>query len=81
MLIKLLIITSQFFNVLAGGSEDEQLSSRAWRQRKEPGWRELCWLLDNASPLMYWRGSYATHCEACYWEERRRLEDRMKDYV
>lgn len=81
MITSLLILISQTFNVLLGGSEDEMLSSRAWRQRKEPGWRELCWVLDNASPLMYWRGSYASHCEACYWEERRRLLKRLDEYV
>jgi hypothetical protein len=40
----------------------------------------LCWVLDNCSPLMYWRGSYATHCEACYWEERGRLLKRLNEY-
>jgi hypothetical protein len=81
MIVNLLILVSQTANVLAAGDPDEMLSSRAWRQRKEPGWRELCWVLDNCSPLMYWRGSYATHCEACYWEERGRLLKRLDDYV
>lgn len=80
MITSLLILVSQTANVLLGGDPDEMLSSRAWRQRKEPGWKELCWVLDNCSPLMYWRGSYATHCEACYWEEKRRLEIRIKNY-
>ena len=81
MIVNLLILVSQTANVLLCGDPDEMLSARAWRQRKEPGWKELCWVLDNCSPLMFWRGGYATHCEACYWEERRRLEDRMKDYA
>ncbi len=80
MIVNLLILVSQTANVLLGGDSDEMLSARAWRLRKQPGWRELCWLLDNASPLMWWRGSYATHCEACYWEERRRLIERLADY-
>ena len=80
MILNLLIIGSQTANVLLGGDSDEMLSARCWRQRKEPFWRELCWLLDNASPLMWWRGSYANHCESCYWEERKRLVERLKVY-
>jgi hypothetical protein len=80
MIVNLLLLVSQTANVLAAGDPDEMLSSRAWRQRKQTGWRELCWVLDNASPLMFWRGSYATHCEACYWEERRRLIERLAEY-
>ena len=80
MITSLLILVSQTANVLCFGSEDEMLSSRAWRQRKQSGWRELCWVLDNCSPLMYWRGSYTTHCEACYWEERGRLLARLNEY-
>jgi hypothetical protein len=80
MIVNLLILVSQTANVLLCGDPDEMLSSRAWRQRKQMGWRELCWILDNASPLMYWRGSYTTHCEACYWEEKFRLDKRIEDY-
>jgi hypothetical protein len=81
VITSLLILVSQTANVLLGGDPDEQLSSRAWRQRKQSGWKELCWVLDNASPLMYWRGSYASHCEACYWEERGRLLKRLDEYA
>jgi len=81
MMVNLLILVSQTFNVLMGGDPDEMLSARCWRLRKQPGWRELCLYLDNASPLMWWRGSYATHCEACYWEEKLRLQKRLKDYA
>jgi len=81
MMVNLLILVSQTANVLAGGDPDEMLSARCWRLRKQPGWRELCLYLDNASPLMWWRGSYATHCEACYWEEKLRLQKRLKDYA
>lgn len=81
MITSLLILVSQTANVLLGGDPDEMLSARAWRQRKEPGWKELCWVLDNCSPLMYWRGSYASHREACYWEERGRLLKRLDEYV
>ena len=80
VIVNLLILVSQTANVLAGGSEDEMLSARCWRLRRQHGWRELCWLLDNCSPLMWWRGSYQTHCEACYWEERRRLIKRLDEY-
>ena len=80
-MVNLLILVSQTFNVLMGGDPDEMLSARCWRLRKQPGWRELCLYLDNASPLMWWRGSYATHCEACYWEEKLRLQKRLKDYA
>jgi hypothetical protein len=80
MIVNLLILVSQTANVIAGGDPDEMLSARCWRQRHQAGWRELCWLLDNCSPLMGWRGSYATHCEACYWEERKRLVERLKVY-
>jgi hypothetical protein len=80
VIVNLLILVSQTVNVMASGDPDEMLSSRCWRLRKQPGWRELCWMLDNASPLMLWRGSYTTHCEACYWEERRRLIERLAEY-
>ena len=80
MIVNLLILVSQTANVLASGDPDEMLSSRCWRLRKQPGWRKLCWMLDNASPLMWWRGSYASHCEACYLEERRRLIERLAEY-
>lgn len=81
MIVNLLILVSQTCNVLALGCPDEMLSARAWRQRKQPGWNLLCWYLDNASPLMFWKGSYATHCEACYYEERRRLQQRLDEYA
>jgi hypothetical protein len=81
MIVNLLILISQGANVvIPGGDVDEMLCARAWRLRKETGWRELCWFIDNASPLMYWKGSYATHCEACYWEEKFRLDRRVKLY-
>ena len=80
MVVNILILCSQFVNVLLSGDPDEMTSSRAWRLRDKPFWRELCWLLDNASPLMYWKGDYSTHCEACYWEEKNRLSKRLGDY-
>lgn len=80
IVVSLMILFSQFLNVLVGGGEDEMLCSQAWRKRRQPFWRELCWLIDNFSPLMYWKGSYATHCEACYWEEKLRLQRRLGDY-
>jgi hypothetical protein len=80
VIVNLMILMSQTVNVLFGGDPDEMLSARCWRLRCQAGWKEMCWVLDNASPLMWWKGSYATHCEACYWEERRRLKSRLKDY-
>jgi hypothetical protein len=80
MIVNLLILVSQTANVVLGGDPDEMTSSRAWRLRKQPGWRELCWMLDNASPLMGWRGIHSTHCEACYYAEKKRLEERLLVY-
>jgi hypothetical protein len=80
MIVNLLILTSQTANVIAGGDPDEMLSARCWRQRHQAGWRELCWFLDNVSPLAWWTGSYSSHCESCYWEERIRLKRRLKQY-
>lgn len=80
MIVNLLILCSQTCNVIVGGDPDEMLSARCWRLRHESGWKQLCWILDNCSPLMYWKGSYSTHCESCFWEELRRLEKRIKEY-
>lgn len=81
-IVSLLILVSQFANVLVGGSEDEMLCSRAWRLKDQSEyWKmvqvffdEYCW------PLSNWKGQYGSHCEACYWEEKKRLEKRIGDY-
>lgn len=80
MAVNVLILISQLANVLMGGDPDEMTSARAWRERHKPFWGMLCWYLDNASPLMWWRGNYSSHCEACYWAERQRVLQRVKDY-
>lgn len=81
LLVNLLILTSQLANVFAGGDPDEMLCSRAWRLRSNWFWGAVCWVFDNIPPLSLWKGDYLYHCEACYWEERKRLLERLDDYT
>ena len=82
MIVNLLILVSQTANVLMGGDPDEMLCSRAWRLRNSSDfWAEVVTFFDvYCWPLSEWKGSYASHCEACYFEELRRLEKRMGEF-
>ncbi len=80
IIVSLLILFSQFINVLACGSEDEMLSSRAWRLQADPVWGTVRLILDTAYPLSQWKGVYSSHCEACYQAEKKRLTERLRVY-
>ena len=81
-LINLAISVSQFANVLCAGDCDEMLCARAWRlQGQSQFWKDVVNFFDNYCwPLSSWKGNYSTHCEACYWEEKKRLVERLSDY-
>ena len=81
MIVNLLILVSQTANVALGGDPDEMLCSRAWRLKgTNQFWKDLVTFFDNYCwPLSKWTGIYSSHCEACYYEELRRLEKRMAD--
>ncbi len=80
IIVSLLILFSQFINVLACGSEDEMLSSRAWRLQADPVWGTVRLILDTAYPLSQWKGVYSSHCKACYQAEKKRLTERLRVY-
>ena len=69
-------------NVLLSGSPDEMLCARAWRLKdKSKKWKIVTYFFDYYCwPLSDWKGEYDTHCEACYWEEKNRLLERLEDY-
>lgn len=67
------ILVSQIVNTLVGGSPYEMLSARCWRLKNIKPWSYLCYFLDNwAWPLSNWRHPGMTHCESCYYDERKR---------
>lgn len=75
MITKLLILISQATHVLVTlgkGSEDEMLSSAAWRQRSDPSWERWRYIIDHWTPLGFWRDLDKTHCESCYEAEQRK---------
>ncbi len=72
MLVRLLILFSQFLNVLCWGDEDEMLCSRAWRLKDERYWREFVFAVDYYSPFRWWRFPGQTHCQSCYTAESKR---------
>jgi len=88
-LIKILIIISQFTNVIfsaftpdhSANDADEMLCSKAWRLQHKPFWNNVKIFFDEyAWPLSKWKGKYKTHCEACFFQEKERLQDRIKQY-
>jgi hypothetical protein len=88
-IISILIIISQFANVVISSftedasenDADEMLCSKAWRLQEKPFWNAVKVFFDQyAWPLSTWKGKYSTHCEACYYQEKLRLEDRLKQY-
>ena len=58
-----LVAIDQFANALSGGWADETLSSRLWRKRERPGWKQARAALD-----------FIDHCRASYESEVRRLQ-------
>lgn len=88
-LVNILIVISQFANVIVSSftedrsdnDADEMLCSKAWRLRDKPFWANIKVFFDEyAWPLTIWKGKYSTHCEACFFQEKERLEDRIKQY-
>lgn len=45
-----LVAIDQFVNAVLGGDPDETLSSRAAKRADQPGWKQLCWLLEKIDP-------------------------------
>jgi hypothetical protein len=88
-IVNILIVISQFTNVIVSSftkdrsdnDADEMLCSKAWRLQYDPFWGKIKIFFDEyAWPLSVWKGSYKTHCEACFFQEKQRLEDRVKQY-
>jgi hypothetical protein len=88
-LIAILIIISQLANVIISSftedasenDADEMLCSKAWRLQDKPFWNTVKVFFDEyAWPLSVWKGKYSTHCEACFYQEKSRIEDRLKQY-
>lgn len=58
----------QVGNAATGGDEDECISSRAWRYRASPGWRQIRGLVD-------WVAAQAgdhNHCQRAWEAERQK---------
>lgn len=67
------ILGSHIVNTLLGGYPYEMLSARCWRLRNYSPFKELRYFLDEwAWPLSKWRHPGMTHCESCYYDERKR---------
>jgi len=87
-LVNVLIIISQFANVVissftkerSDNDADEMLCAKCWRLRYKPFWSTLRVFFDEYSPLSEWKGKYDTHCQACYEQEKIRLQERIKQY-
>ena len=76
--VKTLTLFSQFLHVIltAGAAhEDEMLSSAAYRQKDKKYWKEIHWILDNFSPVMFWHDPGKGHCESCFDAEKLRVKD------
>lgn len=88
-IISILIIISQLANVAISSftedasenDADEMLCSKAWRLQEKPFWNTIKVFFDKyAWPLSIWKGKYSTHCEDCFYQEKNRLINRVKDY-
>lgn len=67
---QVLVALDQALNALAGGWADETFSSRCWRNRHTPGWKQARRVLDFVAALF---GDF-DHCKASYESEWRRLQ-------
>lgn len=88
-IISILIIISQTANVIVSSftedrsdnDADEMLCSKSWRLQHKPFWNNLRIFFDKyAWPISIWKGEYSSHCEACFFQEKSRLEDRINQY-
>lgn len=69
-LLNIAIAIDQLANALLAGAPDETLSSRAHRMRVK-GHRYWEWTAGAIDRLFFWQ---ASHCEAAYLSELRRLQ-------
>jgi len=81
MFVKIAILASQLINVVFfDGDEDEMLSSRCWRLKHDLWWLRVTIILDNLPILGSWKNKGMTHCESCYFSEKERIFQRIKDF-
>ncbi len=67
---QVLVALDQLVNALSGGWADETLSSRCWRNRDKPGWKQGRRILDFVAALLGDR----EHCKTSYASEWCRLQ-------
>lgn len=65
-----LVAVDQLANALLGGWADETLSSRLWRNRARPGWKQARAALDFVAACL----GDKNHCRASYESESGRLQ-------
>lgn len=65
-----MVAIDQLANALSGGWADETLSSRLWRKREHPGWKQARFCLD----FLAARLGDKDHCRASYESELKRLQ-------
>lgn len=63
---QVLIAVDQTANALLGGWADETLSSRLWRNRERPGWKQARLVLDAVAGAL----GDKDHCRESYISER-----------
>lgn len=67
---QVLVALDQALNALFGGWADETFSSRCWRNRHKPGWKQARRVLDFVAALF----GDVDHCKASYDSEWLRLQ-------
>lgn len=65
-----MVAIDQLANALSGGWADETLSSRLWRKRERPGWKQARSCLD----FLAARLGDSDHCRTAYESELKRLQ-------
>jgi len=65
-----LIAIDQTLNALCGGWPDETFSSRCWRLRTRPGWKQVRLIVDFVARLF----GDVDHCEESYISEELRRQ-------
>lgn len=66
--LRIACAADQTLNTVLGGEPDETLSSRAYRNRERPGWKQLRQVIDS---LFFWQDE---HCLGAYLAERERAQ-------
>lgn len=67
---QVLVALDQALNALCEGWADETLSSRCWRYRQRPGWKQARAVLDFVAALL----GDKEHCKASWESEAKRLQ-------